>query len=256
MGLSLGLTGGGGSIFAVPLLLFGLGFSFRDAVVVSLGVVGITALYGAVLQSRQKLVLWGAGGMLGLGGVLCAPLGAKIGLLLPEIVALLLFSTLMLMIGGRMWKKKKAGMEEVPLPVFRCEQDACGMPKFTTKCACKLLVAGSIAGVLSGIFGVGGGFLLVPALLLVTGVSLPRALATSLVAIALISASGLVSNLLLTPHWPGWQIPGIFLGGAALGMTAGAALKPLFSEVVLQRLFALAVMLMAGYVVLRALWGW
>jgi uncharacterized membrane protein YfcA len=253
VGLSLGLTGGGGSIFAVPLLVFGLSMAFRDAVVVSLAVVGLTALYGAVLQSKSGQVLWGAGGILGLGGILLAPVGAKIGVLLPQTVSLLLFAALMLFIGLRMMRKTPAPGQDVPLPVIRCEQDECGLPKFSTLCACKLLVAGGISGILSGIFGVGGGFLLVPALLLVTGIEIGRALATSLVAIFLISASGLVSNLLLVPHWPGWLQPGLFLAGAAVGMTAGAAIKPLFSAAVLRRIFGIAVLLMAVYISLRAL---
>jgi uncharacterized membrane protein YfcA len=252
VGLSLGLTGGGGSIFAVPLLIFGLGMAFRDAVVVSLAVVGLTALYGAVIQSRSGQVLWGAGGILGFGGILFAPLGAKIGVFLPPTAALLLFAGLMIVIGSRMLKKSPPPGEDVPLPAIRCEQDECGLPKFSTLCALKLLAAGAVSGILSGIFGVGGGFLLVPALLLVTGIEIGRALATSLVAIFLISASGLISNLLLVPHWPGWLQPGLFLAGAAIGMTGGAALKPLFPPVILRHIFAVAVLLMAVYIALRA----
>lgn len=253
VGLSLGLTGGGGSIFAVPLLVFGLGMAFRDAVVVSLAVVGLTALYGAVLQSRGGQVLWGAGGILGLGGILFAPVGAKIGVLLPQSASLLLFSGLMVLIGSRMLRKTPPPGEDVPLPAIRCEQDECGLPKFSTLCAFKLLTAGAVSGILSGIFGVGGGFLLVPALLLVTGIEISRALATSLVAIFLISGSGLVSNLLLVPHWPGWMQPALFLVGAALGMTGGAALKPLLPATTLRRIFASAVLLMAVYIALRAI---
>ncbi len=253
VGLSLGLTGGGGSIFAVPLLVFGLGLAFRDAVVVSLAVVGLTALYGAVLQTRGGQVLWGAGGVLGLGGILFAPVGAKIGVFLPQSAALLLFAGLMIVIGLRMFKASPPPGEDVPLSAIRCEQDECGLPKFSTLCALKLLIAGAVSGILSGIFGVGGGFLLVPALLLVTGIEIGRALATSLVAIFLISASGLISNLLLVPHWPGWVQPILFLAGAALGMTGGAAIKPLLRATVLRRFFAAAVLLMACYIAVRAL---
>ncbi|GEM_PF-2379422 len=76
VGLSLGLMGGGGLIFAVPLLVFGLGLEFRHAVTLSLAVVGITALYDAILQPRRGHVLWGAGAVLGAGGVVAAPIGA------------------------------------------------------------------------------------------------------------------------------------------------------------------------------------
>ena len=106
VGLSLGLTGGGGSIFAVPLLLYGLGLDFRRAVAVSLAVVGLTALYGAVLQARRGHVLWGAGAVLGLGGVMAAPLGGWIGARLPAQLSLLLFAALMIFIGERMLLRK------------------------------------------------------------------------------------------------------------------------------------------------------
>lgn len=250
VGLSLGLTGGGGSIFAVPFLIYGLGLDFRQAVAVSLAVVGLTALYGAALQARRGHVLWGAGAVLGLGGIVAAPLGAVIGSHLPAQLSLGLFAALMLFIGVRMLRGVGGG-NDVPLSWISCERQADGRPRFSPLCASKLLTAGAVTGVLSGVFGVGGGFLVVPALLVVTCVSIERALATSLVGICLISASGFAANFgNITPAVIPLALT--FLGGSALGMTSGAWLKKFVAAALLSKFFGISVVATAIYVLLRS----
>jgi uncharacterized membrane protein YfcA len=97
-------------------------------------------------------------------------------------------------------------------------------------------MTGSVAGILSGVFGVGGGFLLVPALLVVTGISIDSAMATSLVAIALISASGFIAHLTdFSPH--NLPVAGLFLLGSAVAMTGGAAIKSNLPASMLRRMF-------------------
>ncbi len=235
VGVSLGLTGGGGSIFAVPLLLYILGVPLREAVAVSLAVVGLTALCGAVFQRR--LVQWGAGGMLGVGGILGAPAGAILGVALPELTTLLFFAALMLFIGVKMWRN--SGAQDVPLSAFSCRKDPDGILRFHWPCAGKLIAAGAATGVLSGIFGVGGGFLVVPALLLVTAMPMDRALATSLVGIALISATALAANVLTLESFP-LGLAVWFLVGGAIGMTAGVAFKSRLPTPMLKKIFASA----------------
>jgi uncharacterized membrane protein YfcA len=105
VGIALGLTGGGGSIFAVPLLLYAIGLPLREAVTVSLGVVGLTALYGAGFQ--RSLVSWLPGIIFGIGGILGAPAGAWIEVRLPQFWTLMLFAGLMIFIGVRMWSDRK-----------------------------------------------------------------------------------------------------------------------------------------------------
>ena len=251
VGLSLGLTGGGGSIFAVPLLVYGLGLDFRSAVALSLAVVGLTSVYGAVLQARLGHVLWKAGVVLGLGGILAAPLGAWIGAQMPQRLSLLLFAALMTFIGARMLRRKDT-TTEVPLSWMRCQRQADGHPHFSYSCAGKLLGAGALSGVLSGIFGVGGGFLIVPSLLFVACVSIERALATSLVGISLIAASGFAANASnLTPG--SGTIALWFLAGSAAGMTAGIWSKSLLSAPVLNKIFGLSVLGVAAFVVFKNL---
>ena len=243
VGVSLGLTGGGGSIFAVPLLLFVLKVPLREAVAVSLAVVGLTALYGAIFQRRQ--VQWGAGGMLGVGGILGAPVGAIAGGALPELVTLLLFAALMLFIGVKMWRN--SGVQDVPLTAFSCRRDPDGVLRFHWPCAGKLVAAGAATGILSGIFGVGGGFLVVPALLLVTAMPMDRALATSLVGIALISAAALVANLVTLETFP-LALAAWFLLGGAVGMTAGVSLKSRLPAPMLKKIFAVAIVAVALWI--------
>jgi len=245
VGLSLGLTGGGGSIFAVPLLIYGLGLPLRDAVIISLAVVGTTALFGAAIQSRRPgLVLWGAGAMLGLGGIIGAPIGAKVGMALPDSLTLLLFSLLMFVIGIRMLRAGSSAAE-IPLSWATCARGEHGLPRFTPTCGGKLIAAGTVTGILSGIFGVGGGFLVVPALMFVTGVSIERALATSLVGIALISGAAFASNIFFEARALPLGLTLVFLLGALGGMIAGSRFKHRLPAETLRRIFAVSVITLA-----------
>ncbi len=247
VGLSLGLTGGGGSILAVPLLLGVVGLGLRDAVTVSLAGVGLTALYGALLQRHQ--VRWGAGALLGLGGVAGAPLGASLGASWPESLTLGLFALLMLFIAWKMWGGTNSS--EVPLSFLTCRADSAGQLNFQWSCAGKLVAAGALTGVLSGIFGVGGGFLVVPALVLVTAMPMPAALATSLIGIFLISGAALVANLVALPTFP-TDTAGWFLLGGAVGMTGGSWGKSLLSPALLRRIFAVTLVFVALWVAVRS----
>lgn len=247
VGLSLGLTGGGGSIFAVPMLVYGLDLDFRRAVAVSLAVVGITALYGSLLQARRGHVLWGAGAVLGAGGIMAAPLGAKIGHILPSQLSLLCFAALMIFIGVRMIRKN-SDVADVPITWIQCDRRPDGLPKFSSLCAAKLVGAGALTGLLSGIFGVGGGFLVVPALLVVTCVSMERALATSLVGIFLISTSGFIANAGSLTRGD-WNLAGVFLAGSAIGMSGGIHLKQTIPSHWLQKIFGVSVIGTAMFVI-------
>lgn len=243
VGLSLGLTGGGGSILAVPLLVYGLGFEFRQAVALSLGVVGATALYGAILPRNQGLVLWKHGAALGIGGILGVPFGALLGARISDRLSLVLFALLMAYIALRMLFPSRG--PSTPRWI-QCSSDPHGRGA-RTRCLGKLIIAGFVTGILSGLFGVGGGFLLIPALMGVAQVGIQYAMATSLVAIVIISGSGLLTN------WPALAqvspiAPGLFLAGSALGMTIGASAKHFCSPRALQTAFGCGVLATAIFV--------
>lgn len=237
VGLSLGLTGGGGSIFAVPLLVYGLHLSFRESVSVSLLVVGLTALFGALTQTGKRQIRWLAGLMLGVGGALGAPMGAWAGGQIPDSIGLASFATLMLVLAKKMADGK---LQDVPIPWISCARPVSGEPQFHLSCGAKLIGAGIVAGILSGIFGVGGGFLLVPALLIIAGLDLRIALGTSLVGIFLIAGSAFAAN------WEALRVEllpvtGWFLAGSFLGMLVGLPLRRHLPENLLRRIFALII---------------
>lgn len=246
VGISLGLTGGGGSIFAVPLLLYIPGLPLHEAIMVSLAVVGLTSLYGAIL--RRHLVRWSAGAVLGLGGLLGAPLGAWAGQDLSEFVTLLLFAGLIIGIGFNLLRG--SAVQEIPLNPLACRHHPDDHPHFQVSCAATLLVAGVLTGALSGLFGIGGGFLLVPALLWIGRMAPERTLATSLVGIFLVSWAALAANLLHQSVFP-WKVAFHFLSGGTLGMTSGALVKRSLPSAALRRIFAAAMIGVAGWISLR-----
>ncbi|MGE0606783.1 MAG: sulfite exporter TauE/SafE family protein [Pirellulales bacterium] len=257
VGLSLGLTGGGGAIFAVPLLVFGLHLPPREAVGVSLAAVGATALVGFLHQWRLGQVEIRTGWLFAVAGMLGAPLGSWISRYIPESLLLLLFAGLMVLVAVRVWRqaaRPAAGdldcnsSEHNDGPT--CQRDTDGTLILTSRCAVLLLVVGSITGVLSGMFGVGGGFVIVPALVLFSGMSIHRAVGTSLMVIALVSVAGVTSQV-----WAGSRLPSAltawFVGGGIAGLFVGQAISHRISGATLQRVFAVAMILVAALVILR-----
>jgi uncharacterized membrane protein YfcA len=262
VGFSLGLTGGGGSIIAVPLLVYGLGMPPRQAVGVSLAAVGATALVGAVHRLWQREVEVRTGLMFALAGIVGAPVGSVIARRVPEALLLMLFAALMLWVALMMWRKASKRPEEAA--VIRapganppdtgggvvCRRDPAGRLTMTSRCATVLAAAGVATGVLSGLFGVGGGFVVVPALVLFSGMGIHRAVATSLLVIALVSASGVVSKLLAgEPMAAG--VTGLFVVGGITGLGLGTLFARRLSPVKLQKIFAVVIVAVAAFVIVK-----
>ena len=221
VGFALGLTGGGGSIFAVPLLVYAMSVPAHEAVGISLAAVGATAAVGMIQRLRRKEVEVRTGLLFAVTGMCGAPLGAWFNSLIPATWLLILFAVLMLLIAIRMWLKAtkkpadagvvRASVEPIPedSPGPTCRRDPQGKLRMTSHCAGLLAVLGLLTGVLSGLFGVGGGFVIVPALVLFSGMGIHRAVATSLLVITLVSASGLTSYFDCQSSdrlWVGWTI--------------------------------------------------
>jgi uncharacterized membrane protein YfcA len=259
VGLSLGLTGGGGAIFAVPLLVYGLGTPARDAVGISLAAVGATSLIGCLHRWRLGELEVRTGLLFAVAGMLGAPVGTWLAGFLPEAALLLLFSGLMIVVALRLWSQASkttsasvacAPPQEADGPT--CRRDATGALVLTSRCALLLLLVGVLTGVLSGLFGVGGGFVIVPALVLFSGMSMHRAVGTSLLVIAMVSVSGVASH-----WWAGREISPVvtlmFVMGGVAGLFAGQQLGRKLSGPMLQRVFALAILGVAAFVVIRNL---
>lgn len=256
VGLSLGLTGGGGSIFAVPLLVYGLAVPPREAVGVSLAAVGATALVGALERLRARQVEVRPGLLFAVAGMVGAPFGSWLAGQITETLLLLLFAILMLLIAARMWLKSSVKAEtRLPSETAEgpsCRRDPAGNLLLTSRCAVVLSVVGVLTGVLSGLFGVGGGFVIVPALVMFSGMRIHRAIATSLLVIALISASG-VSGHLLADGSISPRMTATFVVGGVAGMFLGSWLARRIAGPALQKGFAAAIVGVAVFVIVRTL---
>jgi uncharacterized membrane protein YfcA len=226
VGFALGLTGGGGSLLAVPLLVYGLAIAPREAFGVSLAAVGATALVGVVPRIRAGQVEVGTGMLFAIAGMLGAPLGTWVAGMIPETVLLALFAVLMLVVAWRMWKSQTTNEETLQAACDTddrgpsCQRTADGKLRLTSRCAILLVVIGLITGFLSGMFGVGGGFVIVPALVLFSGMSIHKAVATSLLVIVLVSISGVASHF-AAGRGISLEVTGLFVLGGVIGMSLG-----------------------------------
>ncbi|MCD6389897.1 MAG: sulfite exporter TauE/SafE family protein [Desulfobulbaceae bacterium] len=232
-GLALGMTGGGGSVIAVPILIYGLGLPIHSAIAVSLFSVAVTTFCGSLEKfiGRDPNLDWKAGLILAFAGLALAPVGTKIGSLFSPTVLMLLFSLLMLFIGVRTWlktvKKSEASKNE--------EDGGHHLPA--------LIGGGVTTGLLSGFLGVGGGFLIVPALG-AAGLPVKKAVTTSLLAITIISASGAISHFVQNPDLNlalGFE----FAIGGVVGLNIGMQVVKSISSKWVSKIFAIFVILVA-----------
>lgn len=258
VGFALGLTGGGGGVFAVPLLVYGLGVAPREAVGISLAAVGGTAISGALPRLLRREVELRTGLLFAVSGMLGAPIGSYLSKFLPGDVLLACFAVLMFIVAFRMWQKSKspATPQAICEPDSTRERSTCqrnenGELIFTSKCARLLILTGLATGVLSGLFGVGGGFVIVPALVLFSGMHIHRAIATSLFVIVLISASGVLSHFVGRNEFP-FALTLEFLVGGFTGMYLGGLLAKRLKGPTLQKVFATAVVLVAAFVIVKS----
>ncbi len=259
VGLSLGLTGGGGAIFAVPLLIYGLGMDAREAVAIALAAVGATSFVGFLHRWRLGQVETHIGGLFAVAGMLGAPLGTWISGFLPETVLMLSFAVLMVIVAIGLWPKAPHREVEptnnLPPPtaeIRACQRDPNGTLILNSRCSALLIVVGVLTGVLSGVFGVGGGFIIVPALVFFSGMSIHRAIGTSLMVVALVSVSGVASQL-----WAGHNIApvvtSLFVIGGIAGLFTGQRIGRRLSGPSLQKVFVVAILAVATFVIIRNL---
>lgn len=261
IGLALGLTGGGGSIFAVPLLIYGLGVAPQEAVAISLLVVAATSAVGALAGAWRSALDWRAGIIFAITGMVFAPAGVWLGNLTSSVVIVTAFACLMLFVAVRMlykaWRTDPSEPQDQTMTKRETTNASClygcdGRLQLSWPCAACLCGAGSLVGVLSGFFGVGGGFLIVPALMLVTRMKIHTAVATSLLIITLIGISGVVSAF-VSGRPIDLVITGLFTVGGALGMAAGRALASYLAGRTLQIIFAIAMLGIAVFMLVERL---
>jgi uncharacterized membrane protein YfcA len=234
IGLSLGALGGGGSILAVPALVYGAGETAQVATSTSLMVVGAASLMGVGSHWRAGRVRWGHGLLFGITGIGGSAVGTAANKAVDPDVLLLAFSGVMVLAAAAMWRRNRGdaevgppSAENVPVDDQGTDQGANAGARgvapapdaLTWGALPKVLLAGTAVGLMTGFFGVGGGFVIVPALVLTMGFSMPDAVGTSLVVIAINSAMALGLRAgSLDIHW-GDALP--FLAMAIIGTVLG-----------------------------------
>lgn len=239
VGFTLGLVGGGGSILAVPLMVYVVGVkSPHVAIGTSALAVAANALAGLANHARAGNVNWRCGGAYALAGVAGAFAGSSLGKAFDGQKLLFLFALLMLVVAGVMFKGRgEQGVEGVV-----CNRD--NFPKVAS--------FGFGTGVLSGFFGIGGGFLIVPGLIASTSMTIYRAIGTSLVAV---SAFGLTTALnYAASGMLDWGLAGSFIAGGVLGSVGGTAVSRRLSASKgrLNTVFAAMIVVVALYMLVRS----
>ena len=234
IGLALGLLGGGGSIITVPVLVYAGKFDAQTAISMALAIVGVTSVIGAVVKARNGLVHRKAAFLFSVTGIAGAYLGAQLTHLVPPTILLSLFATLMLVVA--------IGMLVKPNP-HEAETSAQCRP---WRCAS----AGMGVGAMTGFLGVGGGFLIVPAMVHFGKVPLKKAIGTSLVVIAMNSFAGLAGQLRHCAM--NWGTTGLFSVMALIGMAAGVVLTPKVPRERLSQGFAWFVIAVGVFVLVKA----
>jgi uncharacterized protein len=233
IGVSLGLLGSGGSIITLPVLVYAAGIPVAQAVGMSLVIVGGTSAVGSLLKLRQGAFDLRAATFFALSGMGGAFVGAKFTHLVSAPVLLLLFGALMLVVGLRMLRSGEPKAQSNRCRPLRC------------------LATGVAVGVLTGFLGVGGGFLILPALLLFAGLEMKPAIGTSLAVIAVNCFGGLIGQMRYVKF--DWLLTLGFLLAGIVGMFAGSALAKQLSAAVLRWGFAWCVVLLGITLVARNL---
>lgn len=252
IGLSLGALGGGGSILTVPALVYLLGQDTRTATTSSLIIVGITALSGMIAHHREGRVRVVQGVTFGVLGIAGSYVGSRLSVKVAPDVLLAAFSILMLVVAAAMLARSRrgttppAGADEGPIIGWR--------PSFVCECprAAKVVLTATAVGLLTGFFGVGGGFVVVPALVLVLGFSMPAAVGTSLLVISINSGSALLARL---GHGPSlnWVLITGFTAAAVVGSMLGGRVTSRVQPRVLAQGFALLLVVVALYTAARSI---
>jgi len=242
VGFILALVGGGGSILAVPLLVYGVGVaSPHVAIGTSAIAVAISALANMIAHWTAGNVRWPCAIVFSLAGVSGAFAGASVAKQIDGQNLLILFGILMIAIGALMLKRRAGGGD----PAIR-------LTAATARRMMPMLVGTGLAvGALAGFFGIGGGFLIVPGLMLATGMPLIYAIGTSLVAVVAFGAATAMSYAM--SGLVDWRLAGLFIAGGLLGGLAGIATGRMIGsqDRVLRTAFAGIVILAGGYVCLR-----
>lgn len=238
IGLSLGLLGGGGSILTVPILVYVAGFGAKEAIASSLFVVGVTSAVSVIGHARSGRVRWKTGLIFGAAGMAGAFAGGLLGSRIPSVVLMIAFALMMIATSIAMLRgRRKTGPDKAysDLPILR------------------ILADGAVVGLVTGLVGAGGGFLVVPALALLGGMPMAMAVGTSLVVIAMKSFAGLAGYL--TTVQIDWGTTLAVTAMAIVGSLIGARLVGRIPEAALRKAFGWFVLAMGAFLLVQEILG-
>lgn len=244
-GILLGLLGSGGSIITIPALIYFLRVDPKQAIAMSLGIVAITATITAVNHWRRGNVDLRLAIIFGLFGVAGTCMGTRIGVITPAIIQLTVFAVVMYAAAYRMLKPQRAGLKSAGADIVR------GIPpaELASFNLLQITALGVGVGALTGFVGVGGGFLIVPALVLLSRIPMKRAVGTSLVIVAFNCVTGFIGYMGAVPI--NYTLLLTFTAVAVAGSFAGAVLSQRISGDALKRSFAIFLVVVATYILLK-----
>ncbi len=242
IGLLLGLLGGGGSILTVPVLVYALGFDAKNAIVTSLIIVTMTSAIAMLSHARKGCVCWKTGLVFSITGMIGAYAGGRTSAFIPNEILLLLFAIVMLVASFYMLNSKPPIRSKIQLDEGMCPES---LPLLA------IFFDGFVVGVITGLVGVGGGFLLVPALSFLVGLPIHSAIGTSLLIITLQSSAGLLGHL---GHIDiDMKIVTVFTVFAILGSLLGSYLTHRLHPKRLKQGFGVFVLMIACYMIFKDL---
>jgi uncharacterized membrane protein YfcA len=239
VGLSLGVLGGGGSILTVPILVYVAGFEAKEAIAASLFVVGVTSTVSVISHARGERVMWRTGLLFGAAGMVGAFAGGLLGGHIPGQILLIAFALMMVATSVAMLRGRKK----------TAARDGGGARKHVELPLGRVLLDGAVVGLVTGLVGAGGGFLVVPALALLGGLPMSVAVGTSLVVIAMKSFAGLAGYL--TTVQLDWGLTLAVTAAAIAGTLIGSKLAGRIPEAALRKAFGWFVLAMGTFVLIQ-----
>lgn len=249
IGLILGLTGSGGAILAVPLLIYLLHLHPSQAIGMSLGVVASSALLGVIRNINKDRIQWLPAVVFAAIGSAFTPLGHSINKQLPETTILLCFSVVVILVAITMWKRSyQPDTIDLPTNAGLCPPEFKAAGKLGHRCLMGIFVGAAVTGTLSGLFGVGGGFIIIPTLTLLLGIGMQKAIATSLFIICVVSTAGFINYVLSSPVIDLILLAKIIAGGS-IGMLIGQHYSQRLSGPKLQRSFVIIMLAVALFMI-------
>ncbi|MDK9719919.1 MAG: sulfite exporter TauE/SafE family protein [Rhodospirillales bacterium] len=248
-GLMLGLFGSGGSIITLPALIYLLDVGTKPAIAMSLGIVAITAAISAITHWRRGNVDFPVAAVFGLFGIAGTFAGARLGVLTPDLVQLLLFAAIMYAASWRMLRPSSLEPKGVGnLIRFDCQGQASSIC-FDYARVGHIALHGIVVGVVTGMVGVGGGFLIVPALVLLSGLPMKQATGTSLVIVSAKSFAGFAGYVGAVPI--DYSLMAVFTAIAIAGSFIGTTVSRRLSADKLKKGFADFLVVVASYIVVK-----